>query len=217
MNAENHETRQWALASIVFGALMLCCFVSMMIPMTMRVNYVLFMFYGAFFSITIFCIYNFARVFHDSIFLKLSALSLIIAGVVNTLMSSMQGALRMYFRDIPHDSSVSEATRNAWSMGMHAGNAIQLGVDVAYDIFLLGGFILIGAALLKHPFYGKWLAWPAMVIGVCGLLLNLWTYPTPPGEAGLFDGGFLIGLWFLAFVVQTIRVYRQRQLVPSVG
>jgi hypothetical protein len=175
------------------------------------------MFYGAFFSITFFCIYNFAKAYHNSVFLKLSALSLVIAGVVNTLMSSMQGALRINFRDIPHDASVAEATRTAWSMGMHAGNAIQLGVDVAYDIFLLGGFIFMGAALLKHPLYGKWLGWPAIVIGVCGLTLNLWTYPTPPGDAGLFDGGFLIGLWFLAFVVQTIRVYRQRLLVASVG
>lgn len=217
MSFANPETRQWALASIVFGVLMLCCFASMMIPISMRVNYVLFMFYGALFSITSFCIYNFVKTFHDSMLLKISALSLIIAGVVNTLMASMQGALRIIFRDIPHDSSVAEATRTAWAMGLQAGNALQLGVDVAYDIFLLGGFIFIGAALLKHPFFGKWLGWPAIVIGVCGLSLNLWTFPTPPGDAGLFDGGFLIGLWFLAFVVQTIRVYRQRQLIASLG
>jgi hypothetical protein len=211
------ESKQWALASIIFGVLMLGCFASMSIPKPMRVSYVLFMFYGAFFSITIYCVYNVVRVFQDSIFLKLSALTLIIAGVVNTLMASMQGALRIYFNDLPHDATVAEATKTAWRMGLHSGNALQLGVDVAYDIFLLGGFIFMGAALLKHPLFGKWLGWPAIVIGVCGLLLNLWTFPTPPGEAGLFDGGFLIGLWFMAFIIQMIRAYRQRQLAPSVG
>ena len=138
-------------------------------------------------------------------------MTLIIAGAVHTVGASMQGALRIYMNDITHDTTVVETTRAAWKMAMHAGNSLQLGVDMAFDIFILGGFILLGIAMIQHPQFGKWFGWPAIVIGAFGLGLNAWTFPTPPGSAGLFDGGPLVGMWFFAFTVQLYRIYKKNK------
>ncbi len=83
-------------------------------------------------------------------------------------------------------------------------NAIQLGLDVAWDAYIGLGTICFGLAMLGHPRFGRVFGGSGMAIAAGLLAFNLWTFPTPPANAGLADLGPAIGLWYL---VVTIRMW----------
>jgi hypothetical protein len=76
--------------------------------------------------------------------------------------------------------------------------ALWLGLDVAWDLYIGTGTVLFGLVMLRRRGFGPWVGVPGILAGALLLVLNLWTFPTPPGEAGLVDVGPLVGLWYLA-------------------
>ncbi len=83
--------------------------------------------------------------------------------------------------------------------------AVWLGVDVAWDVYIALGTLLFAVAMERHPRFGRWFAWPGLVLSVALLALNFYTFPIPPAEAGLIDLGPAVGLWYLAVTLQTWR------------
>jgi hypothetical protein len=83
--------------------------------------------------------------------------------------------------------------------------AIWLGLDVAWDAYVGAGTALFAWTMLSHPRFGRVLGGAGLLLAVALLALNFYTFPTPPGEAGLVDLGPFVGLWYLAV---TIRVWR---------
>ena len=60
-----------------------------------------------------------------------------------------------------------------------------------------------------HPRFHKILALVTGLLGAGLLVLNLWTYPIPPGSAGSVDLGPLVGVWYL--VIISLRVLTSRK------
>jgi hypothetical protein len=89
---------------------------------------------------------------------------------------------------------------------------IDLGLDVAFDVFIGLGTLLFGWVMLKDPRYGRVVGGLGVIVGgVIILGFNFWTFPTPPRDAGLFDPGPVSGLWYLLVVLMTLRlVLRER-------
>jgi len=85
---------------------------------------------------------------------------------------------------------------------------IWLGLDVAWDVYAGLGAALFALAMLRHSRFGAAFGVPGLIIAALLLALNLYTFPTPPGDAGLVDLGPAVGLWYLAVVVQTWRSLR---------
>jgi hypothetical protein len=83
--------------------------------------------------------------------------------------------------------------------------AVWLGLDVAWDAYIGLGTVLFAIAALSHPRLGKSYGITGLAIGVALLVLNLASFPTPPGDAGLADVGPLIGIWYLAVTVAMFR------------
>ncbi len=86
------------------------------------------------------------------------------------------------------------------SASPHPGSAmigIWLGLDVAWDVFGATGTILFGFALWQHPRFRPLLALGGIVSGALLLALNLGTFPIPPAEAGWFDVGPFVALWYV--------------------
>ncbi len=96
--------------------------------------------------------------------------------------------------------------------------AVWLGLDVAWDAYVGLGTICFALAMMRHPRFGGVFSFFGMVIGAGLLLLHLYTFPTPPQNAGLVDLGPALGLWYL---VVTIQMWRSlswaRALIPVVG
>lgn len=78
-----------------------------------------------------------------------------------------------------------------------AGNGLQLGLDVAWDVFLAIGTAALAANMRRHPRFGSGFAASGLVIAVALIGLNLARFPDNPGQAGLVDVGPLVGLWYL--------------------
>jgi hypothetical protein len=96
--------------------------------------------------------------------------------------------------------------------------AIWLGLDVAWDAYVGLGTICFALAMMRHPRFGRVFAFFGMLIGAGLLALHLYTFPTPPQNAGLVDLGPVLGLWYL---VVTIQMWRSlswaRALTPTAG
>ncbi len=93
------------------------------------------------------------------------------------------------------------------SVAPHPGRpmvAIWLGLDVAWDVFGGAGTVLFGFALWRHPRFGLVLGVPGVLLGALLLVLNIGTFPTPPAEAGWFDIGPFVALWYLVLVVRVL-------------
>ena len=83
--------------------------------------------------------------------------------------------------------------------------AIWLGLDVAWDAYVGLGTICFALAMLRHSRFGRVFAFFGMAIGAGLLALHLYTFPTPPQNAGLVDLGPALGLWYLIVTIQMWR------------
>lgn len=204
MSQQANETKIYMRLFIICGLATLTSYlVALFVPLpSLRMSYLIFMAFGPLFCVSVFSLRMVLRRESTPVALDVATLLLVIAGAINTLMAAMQGALRIYFNDLPHGEFVAEAAHTAWKMGYHSGNSLQLGADMAWDVFVLSGVVILGAAMLRHPQFGRWFGWSAIIIGSLGLVLNSATFPTPPAEGQLIDVGPFVGLWFGAVVVR---------------
>jgi hypothetical protein len=118
----------------------------------------------------------------------LGAVNNVIAGAVFTAMALVQLAVR---------------ARAPEAAGDLVG--VWLGLDVAWDIYIGLGTLAFGWSMRHHPRFGWPFAAPGLVVGLLVIVLNLIPFPVPPAEAGSFDVGPFVGLWYLAATVQAWR------------
>ena len=85
-----------------------------------------------------------------------------------------------------------------------AFTAIWLGLDVAWDLFGGLGTVLFGLALWHHDRFRPLVAASGILVGLVLLVLNIGTFPTPPADAGLFDAGPLVGLWYMVLSIRVL-------------
>jgi hypothetical protein len=162
--------------------------------MPSRVTLVLAFFMGPFLSVAFMGFYHFLRDHGNSAALQTATVFGVIAGTLVNLMLVVQQSL---FIGLP------TATRASMGPAWTGLNLVQLGIDVSWDIYISVATILLGVVLWKHPRFGFVLGGITLFAGLLLLALNLWTFPIPPGESGLFDVGPFVGLWF---VVPSVRM-----------
>jgi hypothetical protein len=80
-------------------------------------------------------------------------------------------------------------------------NLTQLSLDVAWDIFISLGTILFALSMTALPRFWKITGITGLAMGFGLLVLNIYTFPVPPGEAGLIDLGPFTALWYLAVTI----------------
>jgi len=83
--------------------------------------------------------------------------------------------------------------------------AIWLGLDVAWDGYIGLGTLCFAIAMWRHVRFGKVFALTGLAIALALLALNFYTFPEPPGSAGLIDLGPVVGLWYLVVTIQMWR------------
>ena len=118
-------------------------------------------------------------------------------------MATMQTALFSTFRGMDLEGA-SDVMLTARQMALSCGNALQLGADMAWDIFILTSVILLGIAMFRHPKLGPVFGVSGIVIGFAGIALNWYAFPTPPDAFGLIDVGPLVGIWFLIVALKVL-------------
>ena len=105
---------------------------------------------------------------------------------------------------------VQKAVKTAVPRPDAAFTAIWLGLDVAWDLFVGIGTLLYALCMVFDRRFRYGLGLPGLAVAALFLILNVTTFPTPPAEAGLFDAGPLVGLWYLAVSVSVGFLLRRR-------
>lgn len=85
---------------------------------------------------------------------------------------------------------------------------IDLGLDVAWDMLIGTALIFTGTAMYRRRGLGPGWGVPSVVLGIALIGLNAATFPTPPGDAGLFDIGPFIGVYEVGLATRLIMLGR---------
>jgi len=144
-------------------------------------------------------LYHLLALDRRSVALQAGAVAVATGGVVFTLMALVQLAVRAAAATAA--DSIQPAQAELVRRGL---NGVQLGLDVAWDLFLGLGCVLLAWSLRRHPRYGWIYTVSGILIGLAVLALNFATFPVPPANAGLVDVGPLAGLWLLAVTARAL-------------
>lgn len=133
-------------------------------------------------------LYHVIRLHAPSVAAALGALHNLVAGALFTAMALVQLAVRARAPE-----------------GSRALVGVWLGLDVAWDVYIGLGTLAFAWAMRHHPRYRWAFAAPGLAVGLLVILLNLLPFPVPPADAGSFDIGPFVGLWYLAATIQAWR------------
>ena len=184
---------QWILAGIIGGVLAAVLYPALLIlPGPSSILTVLASFLGLSIGVGSLGLMKLITLNEGSVLASLGAISNFTAGAIFTAMALIQLAVKQ----VASDSGV------AFSAQLEA---VWLGLDVAWDVYIGVGTVLFGWAMLSHPRFRWYFGVPGMLAGILLLVFNFLPFPTPPSSAGLIDLGPFVGLWYLAATIQTWR------------
>lgn len=201
-------TRTWIRVGAYAGLAASIVYPAMLLPWSppVQVVVVLAVSFGLLFSTSALGGFHFIALNRKTVTLQLGTAFNVIAGTIVNLMLVIQLAVGEYMRR--YLGEASEATSEETLRWIWRGvDKVQLGLDVVWDVYVCVGTFLIALNMISHPRFGKTFGYSGALIAAALLVLNLWTFPTPPGEAGLVDLGPLMGLWGLAVAIQIIRSF----------
>ncbi len=157
-------------------------------------------------------LYHFLSRHRQAFTTQLAAILGICAPVLVSAMLTVQMSLVSYMERFYHplDEAMKASQINIW----RAVDSVQLGLDVAWDMFILPTIILFSLSLMKHPAFGRVFGGIGLFFGIGGLVLNIWTFPTPPINVGLPDVGPFAVTWYGILFILMIRAQR-KVLVPA--
>jgi hypothetical protein len=118
------------------------------------------------------------------------------AGVAVTLMFLAQLGLKAWL-EAGLGGSVQQVSPEVAEAAFQAGNGLQLGLDMAWDVFLAIGTAMLAWNMRGHPRFGRAYAATGLLLAAALMGLNLAAFPENPGRAGLVDVGPLVGGWYL--------------------
>ncbi len=195
--------RTWARTGGVFGLLSVAGYLSVLfVPMPPALLRLVFFFLPLAGILWAVGLYRLLRARADGVILQAAALFGITGFAVMNMMAVVQNSIHVWIRK-GAPAAADPATREMAEWVRRSVNAVQLGLDVSFDIFVLSSVILFGVAMMRHPRFGRAFGITGCAIAAVTLGLNLYTFPVPPEP----DLGPFVGLWLLAVSL--------RMLVPS--
>jgi hypothetical protein len=128
------------------------------------------------------------------------------------LLATVQLGGQLWVSDLAVQAPASEL--ETWRDTARALRGVDLGIDLAWDLFLGLWMLLTGLLMLGHSRLGRWWGIPAIVLAVLLLVLNGITVPFPPDTEGLIDLGPVVGLFYAALSGYLLKLGLERRRVP---
>ena len=207
--------RTWVRVGIVSGFLASLIYpILILVPLPRVLAVALVGAFGILLGLASVGLYHVLVLHRKTVSLQVGVASNVIAGTLVNMMLFVQMAIRSgtvtRLEEIS-DQGIREALRYTWL----SIDRIQLGLDVLWDVYIGLGTLLIALNMLSHPRFGRLFGWSGTLIAVLLLGFNLYTFPTPPADAGLIDIGPFVGLWYFAVAIQVLRSLRWIEEVRS--
>ncbi len=147
---------------------------------------------------------NLVRVF-GTFTLRVGTIFLVIGFALLTLMLTMQQAVFAEYQELLGDLASAQAPASL-KESFALVNRVQLGADVAFDIFYSLGIILISIVIVRRHGFGRLVGIYGLVVAGGLLALNIWYFPTPPAAAGSVDLGPATIVWWVGLFVLDSRL-----------
>ena len=201
--------RQWVLAGIVCGLLATAVYpLLIIVPMPLPLTLAMAAAFGPLLSVASLGLYHFLTAHRRTVTLQLALIFNMIAGTLVSTMLIVQMSVREYM-SLRLEEASDEGVRQAVIEAFSSGDSVQLGLDVAWDVYIALGTALFAVNMLRHPKFGRVVGTAGVVVGALVLVFNFATFPVPPAQAGSLDVGPLVGLWYLAVAILMIRGARE--------
>ena len=211
-NLDNPVADEWIKYGAWCGLIFSVVFMSIaLLPIPDRLSTVLALIMPLFLLVGHVGLYHFLSRHRQAFTTQLAVILGICAPVLVSAMLTVQMSLVSYMERYYHplDDALKASQINIW----RAVDSVQLGLDVAWDMFILPTIILFSLGLMKHPAFGRVFGGIGLFLGIGGLILNIWTFPTPPINVGLPDVGPFAVTWYGILFILMIRAQR-KVLIP---
>ncbi|MEQ9563830.1 MAG: hypothetical protein RLN69_15025 [Woeseiaceae bacterium] len=215
-NEQNRAAEDWITYGGFSGLTFAIIFLSLaVIPMPDRLETVLVLVMPLFLLVGHIGLYHFLAKHRPSMPTQLGGICGICAPVLLSAMLTVQMSLVSYMEKFytPLEQAVKETQINIW----RAVDSVQLGLDVAWDMFILPTVILFSIGMMRHPAFGKVFGGIGLLFGIVGLVLNIGTFPTPPINVGLPDIGPFVVTWYVVLFSLMIRAHRKTKQLQTVS
>ena len=150
---------------------------------------------------------NLVRVF-GTFTLRVGTIFLVIAFALLTLMATMQQAVFAEYQQLLGATAPAEAPASL-KESFALVNRVQLGADVAFDIFYSLGIILVSSVIVRGRWFERVVGAYGLVVATGLLVLNMWSFPTPPAAAGSVDLGPATIAWWVGLLVLDGRLQKR--------
>ncbi len=138
----------------------------------------------------------------------------IIAGATNMMFAVVQ-MNNLYYLRLKIAAAESEALAGEWKRILVGVLTVQNGLNFTMDFFLDVAAFCYASILWREGALGRALALLSVLLVGPHFFMKLGTFPEPPAEAGLFDGGPLVGVWFLLTTLYVSRWCWQQRRATS--
>ena len=187
--------RQWAIVSIVSGVMTVVTYALLsIISGPFRLGVILICAFGPLLATASLGLYHVLAQVENPITLQLAVVFNVLGAAIFTMMGLVQLSVHYQIQVLSLSSEFPAAFASTV-------DAVQLGLDVAWDLFISLGTLLFAFSMIRDARFGPIIGWSGILIAVTLLILNLWTFPIPPANKNLVDAGPLLGLWYLIVTV----------------
>jgi hypothetical protein len=188
--------RAWLNFAIATGfAAVLSYTGAIFIPLHETISLTLAFLFGPFFMASSLALFHLLKNYSDTIALRIGVLFNIVGTAMVTLMLVVQQtSFAFHDRFKTEDRGTVSDEQLRWIF--REVNAIQLGMDLTWDIFISIGTLCFAVAMWKHPVFGKAISLLGVLLAILLLAFNMAYFPTPPADAGSIDFGPFVASWY---------------------
>jgi hypothetical protein len=207
MNAE--LTRSAILTGSIVGGLAVATYVGWsVLPLPGAINRLLHFAFGPLLIVAFIGIFFFLGRERVRLLHILGSVFGILAGATFAMMTIVQASMidRVW---LPLRASDDPAVVTHLKYALQGTNSVQLGLDVAWDLFITIATVLVALSLIGRGGATRLFAIVGVAIGAATLVLNLWTFPMPPAQSGSIDLGPFVGGWFGGVCLMMAHQYRR--------
>lgn len=205
MNQNTEFSLSWIRVGGICGTLSIISYLSAaFLPLPDTLGYAAAFAFGPLLAIGMVGLYHCLAIHRQSPLIQIAVFFAIAGGVTVLVMLSTQQAIFSILKQAIGKAS-GPAEADLYRKIEDGLNAVHLGMDVAWDVLISTAVILFGAAMLRHPKFGKIIGGLGIVFGSLLLTFNIWYFPVPPVSSNSIDWGPFVALWMLATFMLLLR------------
>lgn len=211
---ENNITMKWIKLGIICGYLTVIVFPIMIFAdLSIKPALVLAASFGILFMIASIGLYKFISLSKNTVSLQLGTLFNIIGCAIVVMMLTVQLGLFSEGK-----KAGEEVPKEVKTYVFRTVNLTQMSLDVAWDIFISLGTLLLAINMLSHKRLGKIIGIVGILLGAGLFVLNINSFPIPPAESGSIDLGPFAALWYFAVTIMmtlSLKWVRESLQIPG--